>query len=179
MFQNSLPGILLLIRWCKSTCLQITPYEFFNTAPKQCHRRQEVLCPSLSITSFTSPDFLQLFFSHTFPILCLFLCVFFNFPGQHNLPKFQTNQGLMWKDVFSEICCCWDRCYTKLKQPPRTLMLQCLKKTWESIDWQMIFNQNHAQDAVRPNKTQISQCLFVIWLVLGVKLSPTELTALT
>ena len=129
---------------------------FSNTAPKQCHRRQEVLCPSLSITSFTSPDFLQLFFfSYLSNSMFVSMCVF-QLSRTKKLPEVPDKPRIDVKRcLFRDLLL-----LAKLKQPPRTLMLQCLKKTWESIDWQMIFNQNHAQDAVRPNKTQISQCLF-------------------
>ena len=95
---NGLPGILLLICWCKATCLQITPDDFFNTAPKQCRRRQELLCPSLSIISFTSKN-LQLFFIH-FQLFFVYVC--FSTSQVWNCQKFPFQGLMMWKN-FSEI----------------------------------------------------------------------------
>lgn len=121
----------------------------FNTAPKQCRRRQEVLCPSLSIISFTSKD-LQLFF---IPFqLFLSMCVF-------QLCRSEIARNSLSKDWWCE------RIFPRflllgsmLHQTQATttdLMLQCLKRNM-AVDWLAIFNQNLAQDAVRQKNTNKS-----------------------
>ena len=79
MFQNGLPGILLLIRWCKSTCLQITPGWFFQHSSKTMPSKAGSVVSESKYHLFHIPRFsATVFFSYLSYSMCVSdsMCVF-------------------------------------------------------------------------------------------------------
>ena len=138
MFQNGLPGILLLIHSNSLMQVYMPPNHsiwFFQHGSKTMPSKAGSFVSESKYHLFHIPRFsATVFFSYLSNSMFVSMCVF-QLSRTKKLPEVPDKPRIDVKRCFfSEICCCWDRCCTKLKQPPRTLMLQCLKKNM-GVDW--------------------------------------------